>query len=217
VTFCPTGALQNRYALASAAPERLVTTTCGYCGVGCQFQLAVREGRVVGVEPTRIAPVNGSALCVKGRYGWDYLHHAERLAQPRVRRYLLDGQDRAPSADRGPWVEVSWERVWEVLTGRLLRILAESGPDVFGLLASAKCTNEENFLVQKLARQVIGTNNVDHCARLCHASTVAGLTMALGSGAMSNSMRDVAERCQALFVIGSARCCGRPCCSAGCR
>ena len=181
-----------------------VTTTCGYCGVGCQFDLNVRDNRVVGVTPNPAAPVNGMALCVKGRYGYGFLHHPDRLTSPRVRRYVLDGSTKPTSLDdRGDWVDVNWETALQIVVDRFARIHNESGADAFALLSSAKCTNEENYLVQKLARQVLGTNNVDHCARLCHSSTVAGLAMSFGSGAMSNSMDDVAEQAAAFFVIGS--------------
>ncbi len=204
VAYCPTGALEDRLVPADRVDGERVTTTCGYCGVGCQFDLNVRDNRVVGVTPNPAAPVNGMSLCVKGRFGYGYLHHADRLTSPRVRRYLLDGSPKPASLDeRGDWVDVDWETALRVVVERFARIHGESGPDAFSLLASAKCTNEENYLVQKLARQVLGTNNVDHCARLCHSSTVAGLAMSYGSGAMSNSMDDVAEQAAAYFVIGS--------------
>lgn len=109
----------------------------------------------------------------------------------------------SPRSARGEWVEVDWNTALDLVARQLTRIHAESGPDALGFLASAKCTNEENYLIQKLARQVFGTNNVDHCARLCHSSTVAGLGMAIGSGAMSNSLDDVADHAAAFFVIGS--------------
>jgi len=202
--YCPTGALEDRMAQGDGPAEGQVRTTCGYCGVGCQFDVAVRAGRVSHVAGTPEAPVNGTSLCVKGRYGYDFVHHPQRLTRPQVRQYLLDGQPAsARDADRGPWVAVDWTVALDVVARRLAAIRSESGPDCVGVLSSAKCTNEENFLAQKFARQVIGTHNVDHCARLCHASTVAGLAMAFGSGAMSNSMDDVAQQAAALFVIGS--------------
>jgi formate dehydrogenase alpha subunit len=203
--YCPTGALADRFALGLDRPDRLVRTTCAYCGVGCQFDLNVKDERVVRVTSSPDAPVNGMSLCVKGRYGFDYVHHPDRLTRPRVRRYLLDGQSPASpeAAKASPWAEVEWPTALSIVALRLAQIRGESGPGAIGLLASAKCTNEENYLVQKLARQVIGTNNVDHCARLCHSSTVAGLTMCFGSGAMSNSMDDLAEHAAGMFVIGS--------------
>ena len=203
--YCPTGAIVDRRVLALGEPERLVRTTCGYCGVGCQFDLNVKDGRVVHVTSSPDAPVNGMSLCVKGRYGFDYLHHQDRLTRPRVRQYLVEGQTpTSPQvAKASPWIETDWDTAHRIVTERLTRVRAESGPDAIGLLASAKCTNEENYVVQKLARQVIGTHNIDHCARLCHSSTVVGLSMCFGSGAMSNSMDDLAAHAAAIFVIGS--------------
>jgi formate dehydrogenase alpha subunit len=203
--YCPTGAIADRAALGLARPDRLVRTTCAYCGVGCQFDLNVKDGQVVRVTSSQGAPVNGMSLCVKGRYGFDYLHHRDRLKCPRVRQYLLDRQTPASpqAAKDSPWAEVDWPTALAIVVERLAQIRRDSGAGAIGLLASAKCTNEENYLMQKLARQVIGTNNVDHCARLCHSSTVAGLTMSFGSGAMSNSMDDLAAQAAAMFVIGS--------------
>jgi formate dehydrogenase alpha subunit len=201
--YCPTGALHDRWSFGQPPAERRVTTTCGYCGVGCQFDLHVRGDRVVGVGSQPAAVVNGRSLCVKGRYGVDFLHHPDRLTHPRVRAYLLENRPRPPGNDRGPWVAVDWDTALRVVVQRLAQVLRSEGPRAIGLLSSAKCTNEENYLMQKLARQVLGTHNVDHCARLCHASTVAGLRMALGSGAMSNSMHDIAQQAAAALVIGS--------------
>lgn len=203
VAYCPTAALTDRIALGTPEPDRKVQTTCAYCGVGCQFDLNVVDDRVVRVTSNPAAPVNGMHLCVKGRYGFDYIHHSDRLSRPRVRRELLEGRTRSPGESRGEWVEVDWDQALDIVSSRLVAIHRESGPDSLGFFSSAKCTNEENYLVQKLARQVFGTQNVDHCARLCHASTVAGLGMAVGSGAMSNSLDDVAEQAAVLLVIGS--------------
>ncbi|MBI1903765.1 MAG: formate dehydrogenase subunit alpha [Planctomycetia bacterium] len=201
--YCPTGALVDRMSLGRPQPDKRVTTVCGYCGVGCQFDLEVRAGRVIGVASNAAAPVNGMALCVKGRYGYDFIHHPDRLTRPKVREYLLSGRNRKPGGDRGPWVDADWGTALSLIAKKLHEVRNSSGPDAIGVLASAKCTNEENYLMQKFARQAIGTNNVDHCARLCHSSTVAGLAMAFGSGAMSNSMRDVAEHARAMLIIGS--------------
>ena len=202
--YCPTGALDDRLSLALPSPDRIVTTTCGYCGVGCQFDIHVSRERITRIASNPQSPVNGMALCVKGRYGYGYIHHADRVTKPRVRSYLLNGgRPQSRTAGRGEWVEVDWETALDLVALKLCSIKQQSGGNAIGFLASAKCTNEENYLVQKFARQLFGTHNVDHCARLCHASTVAGLTMALGSGAMSNSMVDVAQQAAAMFLIGS--------------
>jgi predicted molibdopterin-dependent oxidoreductase YjgC len=192
VAVCPTGALDNKLSMGQGRPDRLVTTTCTYCGVGCQFDLNVRDtpegGRIIRVTSNPAAPVNGLALCVKGRYGYDFVHHPDRLTRPKVRQYLLDefagaqagrttedgGRETGDGGrgtedgrrDRGRWVEVDWETALD-LTARKLRATRDThGANAVGLLTSAKCLNEENYLMNKLARQVIGTNSIDHCARL---------------------------------------------------
>ena len=202
--YYPTGALDDRMSMNARPPRRVVRTTCAYCGVGCQFDLHVRDERIVRVTSTPDAAVNGMSLCVKGRYGFDYVHHEDRLQRPRMRKYLLDGVPSSErSTDRGPWVDVEWETALSFVAERFADIKKATGSDSIGVMSSAKCTNEENYLMQKFARQVIGTHNVDHCARLCHSSTVAGLSMAYGSGAMSNSMDDIVENASAMFIIGS--------------
>jgi formate dehydrogenase alpha subunit len=201
--YCPTGALDDKMSVGLGKPDRVVATTCGYCGVGCGFDLNVKDNRIIRVTSSPAAPVNGMALCVKGRYGYDFVHHPDRLTQPRVRRYLLEGGTKQAAGPGREWVDVDWPTALDLVANRLAAVRRKSGADAIGVLSSAKCTNEENYLMQKFARQVIGTHNVDHCARLCHSSTVAGLGMAFGSGAMSNSMDDVAAAAQAMFIIGS--------------
>jgi formate dehydrogenase major subunit/formate dehydrogenase alpha subunit len=119
-----------------------------------------------------------------------------------VREYLLNGSPR-PSDGRGDWVEADWDTAINIVANKFVQVKRESGSNAIGILSSAKCTNEENYLMQKFSRQVIGTNNVDHCARLCHSSTVAGLAMCFGSGAMSNTMQDIVEQAEAILIIGS--------------
>ncbi len=203
VAYCPTGALESRLSLGAGAAETQVRTTCAYCGVGCGLVLNVRENRILRVTSTPDAPVNGMRLCVKGRYGYDFVHHPDRLTRPMVRAYLLEGRERRPGEARGDWVAVDWETALRISAERLAQITARYGPDSAGVLTSAKCTNEENYLMNKFARQVLGTNNIDHCARLCHSSTVTGLAASLGSGAMTNSMDDIAGQARLIFVTGS--------------
>ena len=164
--YCPTGALSDKMMnrLGRAHQVRKVTTTCTYCGVGCQFDLNVKDGRVIGVTSNPNSPVNGMALCVKGRYGYDFIHHPDRLTHPRVRKYLLEGTPRPK--DRGEWVEVDWDTALDITAKSIRKIRDSFGSDSIGVLTSAKCLNEENYLMNKFARQVIGTNNIDHCARL---------------------------------------------------
>ncbi len=195
---CPTDALTAKPLARARRPraERAASTICSYCGVGCRVDLHLAEGHIVGTSPDWRAPANHGLLCVKGRFGWGYVHHPERLTRPLVRRALLEGQGH-------DMVETDWDTALDLVARSLLRIRERHGGDALGFLASAKCSNEENYLFQKLARQLFTTNNVDHCARLCHAPTVVALTQALGSGAMTNSMDDIVKKAQCVFVIGS--------------
>jgi formate dehydrogenase major subunit/formate dehydrogenase alpha subunit len=180
VAYCPTGALDNKLSLDLGQPDKKVTTTCTYCGVGCQFDLNVKDNQIIRVTSNPNAPVNGMHLCVKGRYGYDFVHHPDRLTKPLVRKYLLDDRPRTTDVggttvvggrssmvrDRGEWVETDWETALNITAKKLAHARDTFGADSVGVLASAKCLNEENYLMNKFARQVIGTNNIDHCARL---------------------------------------------------
>jgi len=164
VAYCPTGALNNKMSINLGLPDRKVTTTCTYCGVGCQFDLNIKDEKVIRVTSNPDAPVNGMHLCVKGRYGYDFIHHEDRLTEPMVRQYLLEGSPRPKN--RGEWVKVDWETALNLAASKISSTRDDFGSDSIGVLCSAKCLNEENYLLNKLARQVIGTNNIDHCARL---------------------------------------------------
>ncbi|MEW6082756.1 MAG: formate dehydrogenase subunit alpha [Bacillota bacterium] len=190
VTACPVGALVPKMQKGQGRPWEIqkVRTVCSYCGVGCQIYLHVRNGKVVGVSPAD-GPANRELLCVKGRFGHDYLHHPERLTKPLIREH-------------GAFREATWDEALGLVASRLSEIKEKHGPAALAGLASAKVTNEENYLMQKLVRGAFGTNNVDHCARLCHASSVAGLAISFGSGAMTNSIAET-EGADAIFVIGS--------------
>ncbi|MBI5699272.1 formate dehydrogenase subunit alpha [Candidatus Saganbacteria bacterium] len=166
-----------------------VLTTCTYCGCGCNFYLQVRENEVVGVYPSKEHPISQGILCVKGWNVHEFINHPARLKTPLIRK-------------NGELVPDTWEAALKLIEVRLNSIRKESGPDALAFLSSAKCTNEENYLMMKLARAAAGTNNVDHCARLCHASTVAGLALAFGSGAMTNSINEI-EDCDVILVTGS--------------
>jgi len=191
IDVCPTGALS--YAGAAGAGRawefEQVPTTCPYCGCGCTLVLHVRDNRIVQVTGRPGLGVSSGQLCVKGRFGFDFIGHEERLRVPLVRR-------------DGTLVEASWDEALDLVARRLGEIKGRFGPDALGGLSSAKCTNEENYVLQRFVRAALGTNNVDHCARLCHASTVAGLARAFGSGAMTNSIEDF-DVTDCVFVIGS--------------
>jgi predicted molibdopterin-dependent oxidoreductase YjgC len=205
VAHCPTGALDNKMSLKLGMPDRTVSTICPYCGVGCQLDLNVKDdvpgGRVLSVSSSEKAPVNGDHLCVKGRYGYEFIHSENRLKQPRVRKYLLDGVARPK--DRGPWVDVDWDTALNIVAKGLNSARSQYGPDSIGLLTSGKVFNEENYLMGKFARQVLGTNNIDCSVHLNHRSVVDGLNDSLGLPAMSNSMQDIAGNARTILVIGS--------------
>jgi formate dehydrogenase alpha subunit len=201
VAYCPTGALEDRRSFGIDASEKVVQSVCTYCGVGCGIDLHITDNQITRV--TGNGPINGKHLCVKGRYGYDFVHHSDRLTRPMVREHILRGEPRKPDEPRGEWVEVDWDTALDAVVENIVSAKNRGGPDAVGFLASAKCTNEENYLLQKLARQIIGTHNIDHCARLCHSSSVAALQASVGSGAMSNTMDDLAEQAAAYFVIGA--------------
>jgi len=164
-------------------------TVCPYCGTGCMFHLLSEGGRLVGVEPVKNHPVSRGGLCVKGWNAFAFVGHPERLTVPLVRK-------------DGTLVPVSWAEAVERVVSGLKAVQKKHGRDSLMFAASAKATNEENFLLMKLARRVFGTNNIDHCARLCHSSTVTGLAQTFGSGAMTNSI-DCIEKTELILVIGS--------------
>lgn len=132
---------------------RNVLTTCIYCGAGCGLNLQVLDGQVVGVLPAKAHAVSQGKLCVKGWNAHAFVHHPDRLTRPRIK-------------SNGQWHDASWDEALDLVATRLIEVRDTHGPDAIGVLASAKCTNEENYLLQKLTRQILGTNNVDHCARL---------------------------------------------------
>ncbi len=164
-------------------------TVCPYCGTGCMFYLLSDGNRLVGVEPSRNHPVSRGGLCVKGWNAFSFVGHPDRLTVPLVRK---DGE----------LVPVSWDEALARVVSGLRSVQGRYGKDSIMFASSAKATNEENFLLMKLARRVFGTNNIDHCARLCHSSTVVGLAETFGSGAMTNSI-DCIDKADLIFVIGS--------------
>ena len=187
VDLCPVGALRAK--AETLPPTRETVTICPYCGVGCGLVLGTRGGKIVWIRGDEKNPANGGTLCVKGRFGLDFVASPDRLTVPLIRR-------------NGTLEEAGWDEALDVIESRLREIRERHGADAIAGLSSAKCTNEENYIFQKVMRAAVGTNNVDHCARLCHASTVAGLAKAFGSGAMTNSIADI-EESDCIFVTGS--------------
>ena len=199
ISRCPTGALVPKW---EKAPAKEVKTICPYCGVGCSLYLGVRDNEIVTVRGDPEGATNKGSLCVKGRWGYDFVSHPERLTTPLIR---IPGTTRGAGHDgqlREIFREATWDEALELAAKRLLELKENYGPDGIAILSSAKCTNEENYVMQKFARAVIGTNNIDHCARLCHASTVVGGIAAFGQGAMSNSYSDF-EKTNLFFITGS--------------
>jgi formate dehydrogenase alpha subunit len=194
---CPTGALMIKNCVM---PTREVKTICPYCGVGCSIYLGLRGNQIVRVRGDKDSPVNKGGLCVKGRFGFDFVNHPDRLTKPLIRK---EGKGKDATGDfTDIFREATWDEAITLAANKLHEARIKTGPDSLGIISSAKFTNEENYLVQKFARAVIGTNNIDHCARLCHSSTVAAASLCFGDGAMSNSISDFSQA-DLLFIIGS--------------
>lgn len=203
VQACPTGALLPAAEGADRPAERSVDSVCPYCGVGCQLTYQVRNDRIIRVDG-RDGPANAKRLCVKGRFGFDYIQHPHRLMRPLVRKpgvaKTLDGFD--PAQPEAVFREATWEEALDLAAGGLKRIRDAHGGRALAGFGSAKGSNEEAYLFQKLVRSAFGSNNVDHCTRLCHASSVAALLEGVGSGAVSNPVADVADA-DVILIIGA--------------
>jgi len=204
VQACPTGALMPAREVGKVVPDKQVESVCPYCGVGCQLTYNVKDNTIIYVQG-KDGPANSSRLCVKGRYGFDYVHHKQRLTTPLIRKegvpkhkdFVVD-----PDNWRDVFREATWEEALDRAAGGLRTIRDTYGKRALAGFGSAKGTNEEAYLFQKLVRTGFGSNNVDHCTRLCHASSVAALMEGINSGAVSNQVRDVANA-EVIFVIGA--------------
>lgn len=189
VDSCPTSALVDHTRWREGLADSWTRTVCPYCGVGCELEVGVTANRIVQVLPARDAPVNKGHVCVKGRYAHQYVHASDRISEPMLRK-------------GGEWEVVSWEEAIEFVASRLTELRDRHGPDSIGILGSSRAPNEDNYIAQKFARVVLGTNNVDCCARVCHAPTAAAMKSILGTGAATNSYDDI-ERAGTILVIGS--------------
>lgn len=178
-------------------PDRTIRTTCPYCGVGCQLLLNVKEEFIYAVEAPFDAAPNYGMLCVKGRFGTDYVKHPGRVKTPLIRANRAEGRGAKPI-----WREATWDEALDFVADELVRIAREHGGDAIASYASAKATNEDTYVLQKFIRALLHTNNIDHCARLCHAGSVTGLQLAIGSSAMSNSIAEM-EHLDTFIVTGS--------------
>ncbi len=186
---CPTAAISDVYQPDARTVLEWTRTVCGYCGVGCNLEIGTRGGRVLSIRAPFDAEVNEAHTCLKGRYAFRFVEHPERLRTPLVRR-------------NGSLEPASWDEAYDVIVNRLGTALAAHGPDSIGGISSSRCTNEENYLMQKLLRVAIGTNNIDGCARVCHAPTAHGMQKAFGTGAATNSIQDL-KKTDLILICGA--------------
>ena len=189
VDTCPTGALEDAAARRLGAPSAWTRTVCPYCGVGCEVDAGTRDGRLVSIRPAAGSRVSKGHLCSKGRYAFEFVHSADRVTTPMIR-------------EGGRWRTVGWDDAVRHVADRLRAIVERHGPESVGVLGSARATNEENYVAQKFARVVLGTHNVDCCARVCHAPTAAALKATLGTGVATGSYDDI-EQARTLLVCGA--------------
>ena len=205
VQACPTGALMPADGVGKIAPDRRVDSVCPYCGVGCQITYHVKDGEILHVSGREEGPANHGRLCVKGRFGFDYVDHPHRLTKPLIRK---PGVPREAAYDIDPanplthFREASWEEALDKAAAGLTALRDRDGPQSLAGFGSAKGSNEEAYLFQKLVRTGFGTNNVDHCTRLCHASSVAALMETINSGAVTAPFTACADA-DVIVVIGA--------------
>jgi formate dehydrogenase alpha subunit len=190
VSTCPTGALDEDAFRAKETIDKTVTTTCAYCGVGCSLDVHVRGDDVVAIDPTLEGPSNLGHTCIKGRFAHQYARANDRLTSPMMRR------------TDGTWREASWDEAMGFVAERMDAIKQKHGPDAIAFISSSRCTNEENYILMKLVRAAIGTNNIDNCSRVCHSPTSAGLIASLGESGGTNSFSDI-DVTSLLFLTGA--------------
>jgi len=186
---CPTAAISDVFQSKSTQADKVVRTVCSYCGVGCNLEVAVKDDRVLSISAPRGAAVNDGHTCLKGRYAFRFYSHPDRLRSPLLKK-------------NGILEEVSWSEAYEFITRKLQLVRDESGPDAIAGISSARCTNEENYLMQKFIRAVCGTNNIDCCARVCHSPTAFGMQQSFGTGAATNSIDDI-DSTDLILVTGA--------------
>jgi formate dehydrogenase major subunit len=191
VKACPTATLMEKTVIDKGQAERSVATTCAYCGVGCAFHAEMKGNEVVRMVPANSGRANEGHACVKGRFAWGYATHPDRITRPMVRARTSDS-----------WREVSWEEALAHTASEFRRIQQKSGTNSIGAIVSSRCTNEEDYLVQKLVRAAFGNNNVDTCARVCHSPTGYGLKQTLGESAGTQTFKSI-ERADVIVVIGA--------------
>ena len=186
---CPTDAISDIFKSKSADVDKKVRTTCSYCGVGCNLEASIKDNKVVSIDTPKETKVNAGHTCVKGRYAFGFYDHPDRLRTPLIKR-------------NGKFEKASWDEAYEFIKNELNRIIKDHGPDAIAGISSARCTNEENYLFQKMIRAVVGTNSVDCCARICHSPTAWGMQQTFGMGAATNSTDDI-YHADLFLVIGA--------------
>jgi formate dehydrogenase major subunit len=191
VNACPTATLMEKTVIVQGQPEHDVITTCAYCGVGCGFKAEMQGAQVVRMVPWKDGKANEGHACVKGRFAWGYATHPDRITKPMIRAKTSD-----------PWREVSWQEAFDYAASEFRRVQEKYGRNSVGALVSSRCTNEEDYLVQKLVRAAFGNNNVDTCARVCHSPTGYGLGQTLGTSAGTQTFKSV-EQTDVILLIGA--------------
>jgi len=189
VQTCPTEALTDKYKTKTLIPDKIVQTTCTYCGVGCQLEILVIDGKIMGIQAPETAEVNLGHTCLKGRFAYEFYNHPDRLKEPLLKR-------------NGKFETVTWDEAYQFIVEKLIDIKEKYGADAIGGISSARATNEENYLMQKFIRAVINTNNIDGCARVCHAPTAYGMQLAFGTGAATNSIDDL-QKTDCILIFGA--------------
>lgn len=196
VQTCPTEALTDKYETKTLIADKTVRTTCTYCGVGCQLDVSVIDGKIKGIQAPETAEVNEGHTCLKGRFAFEFYDHPDRLREPMIKK-------------NGKFEEVTWDEAYDFITSKLIDIKDKYGPDSIGGISSSRATNEENYLMQKMIRVAVGTNNIDGCARVCHAPTAWGMQQSFGTGAATNSVEDL-KQADAIFLFGANPIKGHP-------
>ncbi len=186
---CPTSAISDIFESKSVAVDKKVRTVCTYCGVGCNLEVAVDAGKVKSIQAPYEAAVNQGHTCLKGRFAFSFYDHPDRIRTPLIRK-------------NGELTPATWEESYDYIANKLTSIKTEHGPDYIAGISSARCTNEENYLMQKFIRAVVGTNNIDSCARVCHSPTALGMQRTFGTGAATNSIIDL-KYTKCIMVIGA--------------
>ncbi len=187
---CPTSAISDVFQSKAVYAEKKTRTICTYCGVGCNLEVATSNGEILSIQAPYDAEVNQGHTCLKGRYAFQFYNHPERLRSPMIKKR------------NGKFEEVSWDEVYEYIVNKINEVKAIDGPDAIAGISSSRCTNEENYLMQKLLRVAIGTNNIDGCARVCHSPTALGMQRTFGTGAATNSIEDL-KYTDCIMVIGA--------------